>query len=211
MEILRNSPNIIKATSVLLAASIGAVSCSNSEEASIVETEITPMTAVYEWPLVRVENRPNSGFQLVETVDDSFYSCTVDYEGNPKCSMKYDEDYIGYRRNTIPLDSLSEDTLQLEGREYAGSLSNPPSMQKPNDTPNTRYTVESFYHISVDYVTDNTAEVKTCAESFDATFLDEAKIRKSLTGEVTLNDSWGEKSIQFKKEGKVALKIDCKY
>lgn len=209
MEILRNSPNIAKATSVLLAASIGTVSCSSSKEATIIETEITPMTAVYEWPLVRVESRPTSGFQLVETIDDSAYLCTVDFEGNPKCSMQYDQDYIGYKRYAIPIDSESSDTLQLEGREYTGTLDSPPVMQQPDNTPNTRYSVESVYQISVDYITDENGEVRTCSESFDATFLDETKIRKSLTGTVSYNDSWGNKSIQFKKDGNVALMIDC--
>jgi hypothetical protein len=210
MNVLRNNPNITRTSAVLLVGALGAVGCSSSKEATIVETEITPMTAVYEWPLVEVEDKPSSGFVLVDTIDDSYYSCpSVDDDGNPECSWEYDEDYIGYRRYLIPIDSESSASLRLEGREFAGNLETPPTMDSPRNTANTMYSVESYYDISVDFTIGDSEDIKSCSGGLNSATHNQETIRRGLTGVVSYNDSWGNKSIQFKKDDDIVLRINC--
>jgi hypothetical protein len=209
MNTLRDNPNLAKTTSILLLGAIGAVSCGSSEEAKIVETEITPMSAVYEWPLMEVEVEPSEGFELVQTIDRSFYSCTLDFDGNPKCSTTYDEDYIGYNRQPIPIDSNSSQPLKLEGREFVGSLEIPPRMYPPADNLNTVYSVESYYAVKLNFTVNDSDKIMSCKDNIYADQYNEQSIRRALTGEVTYNDSWGDKSIQFKRDGNLLLEIDC--
>lgn len=210
MNFLRNNPNITRATTVLLVASLGAVGCSTTEEAEILRTEITPLTEIYEWPLEKVESRPTSGFELVDVINDDSYDCGYDFiDDEVECKWTYDDDYYGYNRRSSPIDSSTATRLELERREFVGSLDTPPTLDVPENTGRTHYSSGSFYEIEVVYTTGDSDKTRTCTDRIVADDYDESALRKALSGEVTYTDSWGNKSIQFKKDGDKLLQLDC--
>jgi len=193
----------------MLAAGIGAVGCSSTEDANILSTEITPITEVYEWPLERVENRPSSGFELVQIINDDSYGCSIDFEGEITCKTTYDNDFFGYNRRSTPIDSSTAPSLELDRREFVGNLEIPPLMDTPNNTGDTQFSAESFYDIELVYTVGDSGKPRICSDRLLAVQFDESAARKALSGEVTYSDSWGNKYIQFKKDGDQLLRVDC--